>query len=106
MIKENKLVTFKIQGLYSTPENINGVSEWINLYPPADRAQMFTAAGMQWNWMAKTVNKSVTRYEFAASEAVNKILQREGVEQAVIMELLEALDLVSVKEIACADNQS
>lgn len=105
MNESKQLVKFKIQGLYATPEDANGVNDWISLHIPEERINLFVAAGLQWNWMAKVVNTSVDNYKLAASDTVNRILQREHVDQAIIEELLIDLDLVD-EEIVDADNQS
>jgi len=45
-------------GLIVTPESWEEVDSWIGLHNPEDRAYLYTAAFMGWNYAAKLANEN------------------------------------------------
>ena len=45
-------------GLFATPESVEVIQEWIEAHPPEDRAHLYTAMGMTWNFLAELVNRA------------------------------------------------
>ena len=85
---------YKPLQLFTTPDEAQAIVEWIQLHNADDQIHLYTVHGMTWNWIAKEINAFNTAYKLNAGTKINEVLQREGVEQAVIIELLEELDIV------------
>ncbi len=49
--------TLKVQkmALFHTPESPDDITEWINRFPPEERAALFHVMGMTWNFLAQAI---------------------------------------------------
>ena len=67
-----------IQQMFHTPEEWTYVTKWIDLHPPEERAHLWTAAMMTWNYLAR---KTLPPEEFDENDEFWECLS-QMVEQA------------------------
>lgn len=46
------------QNLFATPKSFKEIEDWIELHSPEDRAHLYTAAMMTWNYLVEAIEEA------------------------------------------------
>jgi len=51
-------VKIEKQNLFATPKSFKEIEDWIELHPQEERAHLYTAAMMTWNFIAEAIEQA------------------------------------------------
>jgi hypothetical protein len=51
-------VKLEKQNLFATPKSFKEIEDWIELHAPEDRAHLYTASMMTWNYLVEAIEEA------------------------------------------------